>query len=84
MAVARDRFLMSKEKAVEYIKDSAKFIYNHAESLLVEYDRMTGTEIVIRFSIDEAPTVHVEREYITLGYNEGFHDGENGNEVGKA
>ena len=79
-----EKFTMSKEKAVEYIKGSAKFIYNHAESLLGEYHKMTGTKIVIRFSVDEAPTVHVEREYITLGYNEGFHDGENGNEVCKA
>lgn len=82
--MAKEIFTLSKEEAVKYIKNSAKFIYNHAESLLGEYHKMTGAEIAIRFSVDELPTVNVKRNYIAAGYNEGFHDGENGNEVSKA
>ena len=58
----------SKEEAVEQIKESAKYVEDKAEMLVGEFHRMSGLTITIRFSVDEIPTISVEKDYITAGY----------------
>lgn len=60
----------NRETLVRFLKDSANYILDNAEDLVGDNKRVSGFEVVIKVSVDCAPTIELNRNIITAGWEE--------------
>lgn len=56
---------MTKEERIQQIKDCGQTIIDKAEDIYGNYECPTDLEVVIKFGVNEFPSITVKRDFIS-------------------
>ena len=65
MAIQYNQNINDREMLIRFIRESAQYVYDNADDLVGNFHALRDIDINIRVSMDELPTVTLDRRMIT-------------------